>query len=271
MLIEMKDKLSGKQDEGEDSPHTFEGANTDIFHIQALLLVKTIAVFDTSAQTPVVVNLLSHTLGSDGDIGQQDQSALFEVIFGDQYPQLLMSIRQTDFEPAQFDLCQAAASSMLEDGLAGDLPEDTIYQVAQVFCFLALQARVVDFHQTLQVRGGNNELIRLQKGEEFLIIPSRIHHETQLLTWKDPAGGANRALDFSILAEEVSRLVREPIRIRNGWRPRVDHCGGHSWITMRQTGFAFQVGRRTLCTVLPPSSFFVYGFSKLTGSNATTR
>ena len=86
---------------------------------------------------------------------------LFEVISGDQHPQLLMSIRQTDFEPAQFDLCQAAASSMLEDRLAGDLPEDTIHQVAQVFCLPAPQARIIDFHQAFQVRGGNDELIRL--------------------------------------------------------------------------------------------------------------
>ena len=39
----------GGQDESEDASHAFEGMDANIFHIQALFLIKTIAVFDASA------------------------------------------------------------------------------------------------------------------------------------------------------------------------------------------------------------------------------
>jgi hypothetical protein len=36
-----------------------------------------------------------------------------------------------------------------------------------------------------------------------VIIAARIHHKTQFLTCKNPAGGADRTLDLPVLAEKV--------------------------------------------------------------------
>lgn len=86
-----------------------------------------------------------------------------------------------------------------------------------------------------------------------------------------PSRGADRTLDLPILTEKVNRLVGEPVCIRDGRYGRVDHCGSHGRVTVRQAVFAFSIWRCTLVHGAHASSFFVYGFSMLTGSNATTR
>ena len=63
MLVEVEDELSRQQHEGEDATHPFESVDADIFHIQALFLIEAIAMLDSSAQTPIVVNLLGRTIG----------------------------------------------------------------------------------------------------------------------------------------------------------------------------------------------------------------
>ena len=40
MLVEVENDLSRQQDEDEDAAHPFESVDTDIFHVQALLLPK---------------------------------------------------------------------------------------------------------------------------------------------------------------------------------------------------------------------------------------
>jgi hypothetical protein len=61
---------------------------------------------------------------------------------------------------------------MLEGNLISDLPENTIDQVLQMLAFPAIQSSVVDFHQPFQVGCRDNELIGLQKSEDFLVIPA---------------------------------------------------------------------------------------------------
>ena len=67
-------------------------------------MIETVTVLDSSAQAPIIVNLLGRVMGSDGDVREQYQSAFFEVIFGDENPELLLSFRQANGEPTHFDL-----------------------------------------------------------------------------------------------------------------------------------------------------------------------
>ena len=168
MLVEVENELSRQQDEDEDAAHPFESVDAQVFDIQALLLVKAIAMFDSSAQAPIIINLLGRALGSDGDVREQYQSAFFEVIFGDEHPELLTSLRDANGEPPHFDLGQAGASGVMESGLKGGLPEHAVDQVSEMLRLPTLQARIVDFHQPLQMSGGDNKFIRLQKSKQFL-------------------------------------------------------------------------------------------------------
>ena len=63
-----------------------------IFDIQALLLVKAIAMFDLPPQALVPEDLNGIGFRADGNIGDQDGIAIFEIIVGHQNPQRLMSV-----------------------------------------------------------------------------------------------------------------------------------------------------------------------------------
>lgn len=93
-----------------------------------------------------------------------------QVVFSYQDRQLLMGFREADLEPAHLEIGQAGTSSMLEGDLKGDLPENAVDQVLQVFGLPAVQAGVVHFHQPVHVFGCDDELIWLPKSEVFLIV-----------------------------------------------------------------------------------------------------
>jgi len=65
-----KNELSGSQDQSEDTAHTLQHANSQVFHIQTLLLVEAIAVFDAAAQAPIGVDLLGDGHIEQGDVGR---------------------------------------------------------------------------------------------------------------------------------------------------------------------------------------------------------
>jgi hypothetical protein len=97
-----------------------------------------------------------------------------QVIFCYQDPQLLMSFGQTDVEVAHFEIGQASTSGVLKSDLIGDLPENTVHQILQMFGLPAVKTAVVHFHQPIHVFGGEDELIRFEKGEVFSIVQARI-------------------------------------------------------------------------------------------------
>jgi len=63
MLHQGKDELGSKQDESKDTAHTLQNMDPQIFHIQALLLIEAIAMFNAPTQTPIVVDLLGDGFG----------------------------------------------------------------------------------------------------------------------------------------------------------------------------------------------------------------
>jgi hypothetical protein len=69
-----------------------------------------------------------------------------------------------------FEIGQSGSSGLLEGSLVGGLPEDKIKQTLQMPGFPSVQAGLVDFHQSFQVRGRDNELIWLQKSADYFVI-----------------------------------------------------------------------------------------------------
>ena len=132
MLPQREDELSRHQDQSKDTAHALHSADPQVFNIQALLLIKAIAMFDAAAQTPIGVDLLGDGYTEDGDAGQQGEGVGMQVVFSHQDPQLLMGFRQADEEPAHFEIGQVGTSGVLEGDLIGDLPENAVDQVLQV-------------------------------------------------------------------------------------------------------------------------------------------
>jgi hypothetical protein len=75
--------LSRQEDQCEETAHTVPGSNAHIFDIQALFLIKAIAVFDPAAQPPIFVDLLDAVDGLQRDIGDQDQLLRDGLVIGD--------------------------------------------------------------------------------------------------------------------------------------------------------------------------------------------
>jgi hypothetical protein len=71
-----------------------------VFHIQALLLVEGIAMFDASPQVPVRVEMLGSRYVQERHIGEQGQGSVLQVVFDSQDPQGLMCVGEADREPA---------------------------------------------------------------------------------------------------------------------------------------------------------------------------
>jgi hypothetical protein len=57
-LHEVKDQLGCQQHQSEEAAHAFEGPHLDVFHIQALLLIKAIALFNAPTQAPDAFHFL---------------------------------------------------------------------------------------------------------------------------------------------------------------------------------------------------------------------
>jgi len=93
--------------------------------------------------------------------------------------------------------------------LEGAHPGGTVHQVLQMFRLPAIQPIIVDFDQSLQVAGYNHKLTveLIHPGKYLLVVSTRIHHETDAPVGKNPARGADRPLDLSILADKIRRFV----------------------------------------------------------------
>jgi len=61
-----EDELSRRLDQSKDPAHVFHFAAPQVFHIQALLLIEVIAMFNAAAQTPIGVALLSDGYAQQG-------------------------------------------------------------------------------------------------------------------------------------------------------------------------------------------------------------
>ncbi len=258
MLHQAEYKLGCQQNQGKQAAHAFQDLHTQVFDIQALFLIKVVTTFDTSSQAPIRIDLFRRGFVLHRHIGQQDQC---QVIFCHQHPQFLLRFRQAQAKPAHFDLGDAAAPGMLEKCLECDFPGHISDQVLQLFCLPAVQLGFVDFHQTLQVRGGDHKfgLGLLDPGKHLLIIAAATYQESQALIGKDLAGGADRALDLPVLTQEVGRLIGKIVGIPDRRYQGVDHCNLHRQVTPGQVSLAFQVGRRLLIHIADPFQIFGVG------------
>jgi len=81
--------------------------NTQVFDIQALLLVEAITMFDAGTQTPIVIDILSHLDAGQRDFGNRHELTIECPITGDQYPQMTIWARDADFEPAELNCLEA--------------------------------------------------------------------------------------------------------------------------------------------------------------------
>src|SRR5437016_2202989 len=59
------DKASGQQNEGQEPTHPLQPLNTQIFHIEPLLLIKAIAMLHSAPQAPVMAEALGRGHGED--------------------------------------------------------------------------------------------------------------------------------------------------------------------------------------------------------------
>jgi len=81
-----EDNLSGHENDCEQAAHTVNGLNPHIFDIQTLFLIKAIAMFDASPQTPIVINQLNGRDTGQWDIGNQNQLSVQSFVIGNQNP-----------------------------------------------------------------------------------------------------------------------------------------------------------------------------------------
>lgn len=81
--------------------------------------------------------------------------------------------------------------------------------------FSTIQAIIVDFDQSFQVASHNHKLAvgLVHPAKHFLVISTRVHDKADVQSRKNPAGRSNGALNLSVLADKVSRFVREPVDI----------------------------------------------------------
>lgn len=57
-------------------------------------MIEALAVFDPSAQSPIVVEVPRGSRYVDGDIGEEDQRAVDLLIVVDDCPEVLMGVRE---------------------------------------------------------------------------------------------------------------------------------------------------------------------------------
>jgi len=109
-----EDNLSCHENDREQATHALNSLDTHIFDVQTLLLIKAIAMFDASTQTPIVINLLNGGDTSQWDVGDQDQLSVQSFVIGNEYPQRFLCTWDSDLEPTKMDRVEPGLSGMFE-------------------------------------------------------------------------------------------------------------------------------------------------------------
>jgi hypothetical protein len=145
-VVDVIDEESCQQDQDEDTTHTFQGAYLNVFGIQTVFLIEAIGMFDLRAKAPLGIYGLSMAGCVNGDIGDQDHLAVQVWIVGDQHPEDLLRLGQSDLEPSQLDVHGPRFASVSESRLQGEGERDGSGQIVQQLRFPAIQTLVVDLH-----------------------------------------------------------------------------------------------------------------------------
>ena len=166
-----------KQDQDEDTAHTFQGVDLHTFDIQTIFLVKAIGMFDLGAITPLSIHSLGIVCGMDGDVGDQDQIVVQVGIVGHDGPQRLLGSGDADLEPAQLDVYDADFSSVGEGYAESQGQRHGGGQIIQHFKLPAIDALVVDLYLAIMA-GAEDELATNQAHllEDLLVIQPVITH-----------------------------------------------------------------------------------------------
>jgi hypothetical protein len=262
-VVNVIDEESRQQDQDEDTTHTFLGAYLNVFGIQTIFLVEAIGMFDLRAKAPLGIYGLTMLGGVNREIGDQDQIAVQVWVVGDQHPQCLLCLGQSDLEPSELDVYAPRLASVSESRLQGEGERERSGQIVQQPRFPAIQALVVDLHLAI-VAHPKDELALdpVHLAKDLLIIHPGVPHKAHQVLGEQGARDADGAIDLPVFAYKVSRHVGKPIPkglhvgIRHHRLWQLDHRGGHRWVARGQAFLILRPGRRTLQDGGNPFQFF---------------